>query len=483
MADHSRVARLAAAASEQSEEKAIERLDRKCVHVSFEPQLPGAWLAFRVAITTLRRMPGRVHIDPRGTTRAQKRWLEEAIGGIDPDRGFQVGEEPPIGAIHLHIGTRCPSPAAIRAVPDGYGVHVARDSGVVLVQARPGHPLGSVVTAAFGVGEAFKDAAPVVEGRRQDHAHLTWCPVSLSADLTAAPMLDRLQRVRLALAGCGAIGTAIALILSELAAEGEIQLMDRQTFGAENIPTYSIGGRSDLGRRKVDVAEDALRAKWTVTVRHGDLESLVDDVDQGRIAWPRLVLTGLDSVPARHAVQRLWPDRIIDAATGGTVVGLHDAVAGAGPCLMCFFPGGGQVSAETRVAELTGLSVDVMGRDGVLREEDIAQLEPDKRMRLAPHLGKPICNLAKALGLIEGAGDFQAAVTFVAMQAACLSIGRLIATQAGMTMANFVQYDSLIGPGQDIVEHRKPDRACHCQEKATRIARIRATRAARAKRR
>src|SRR5438128_7435460 len=93
MADHSRVARLAAAASEQPEDEAIERLDRKCVHVSFDPQLPGAWLAFRVAITTLRRMPGRVHIDPRGTTNAERRWLEEAIGDIDPERGFEVGEE------------------------------------------------------------------------------------------------------------------------------------------------------------------------------------------------------------------------------------------------------------------------------------------------------------------------------------------------------------------------------------------------------
>jgi hypothetical protein len=50
--------------------------------------------------------------------------------------------------------------------------------------------------------------------------------------------------------------------------------------------------------------------------------------------------------------------------------------------------------------------------------------------------------------------------------------------QAGMTVANFVQYDSLIGPGPDIVERRKPDRACYCQEKATRIARVRATRVA-----
>jgi hypothetical protein len=68
------------------------------------------------------------------------------------------------------------------------------------------------------------------------------------------------------------------------------------------------------------------------------------------------------------------------------------------------------------------------------------------------------------------------------MQAACLSIGRLIAIQAGMTIANFIQYDSLIGPGPDIVERRNPDRACYCQEKATRIARIRAARAARADR-
>jgi len=479
MSDHSRIGRLGAGVSEVSEEAVLAHLDACCVHLSVEPELSGALLTLRVAITTLRRMPGRVHLDPRGLEEAEVSELVASANYIDPKRGLEVGDSVPDGAVHLHIGIIAPTPSAIRAVPDGYGVHVARGARVAITQARPAHVLGSIVTAAFGVAEAFKDMAPVVETRRVDHTHLTWCPVSLSEDLTVAPMVEGPMRLDLALAGCGAIGTAIALILSELDATGEILVLDRQEFGPENIATYSLGGEDDarMRRSKVDLVAEVLAKRYTVTPRHGDLETLVDDVDNGSVRWPRLVLAGVDSVPARHQVQLLWPDRLIDAATGGTAVGLHDVVAESGPCLMCFFPSGGRVSAQETLAEITGLPVELLGHgDDVLRHEHIARLDPEKRDWLAPHLGKKICNLANALGLIVGAGDFQAAVTFVAVEAACLAVGRLLALQLGMDLPNFVLYDSLIGPRADALERRKANPACYCQEKANRIKKIRAGR-------
>lgn len=126
---------------------------------------------------------------------------------------------------------------------------------------------------------------------------------------------------------------------------------------------------------------DVLERKYTVTKRHGDLEGLVADVDNRACPWPRLILNGLDSVPARHAVQLLWRDRIVDAGTSGTAVALHDVIAEAGPCLMCFFPLAGQVSAQARLAKSTGLPIELIGQGNeVLREDHIAHLDPEQAL-------------------------------------------------------------------------------------------------------
>ncbi len=481
MIDHSRVARLGAGAAKLTEEEVLAHLDANLIHISAEAGLAGGMLTLRVLVTTLRRMPGRLNLDPRGLDQRLVDDLVRLVRDIDSAKPLEIGDAVPAGAVHIHVGLEARAPGAIRVIPDGYGMHVARDAAVTIVQARPAHPLGSVLAAAFAAAEAFKDAAPVVDDRCHRHDHLTWCAVSLSHDLTAAPMHDGPLVLDVALAGCGAVGTAVALILSELDASGDVLVLDRQDLGPENIATYSLGGEEDgrLRRRKVDLVAEALGRKYNVTRRHGDLATLAADVDNGRVRCPPLFLTGLDSVTARHEVQRLWPERLIDAGTGDTAVGLHYAVAGSGPCLMCFLPPGGHRSAVELRAERTGLSVELLGRgDDVLLEEDLAELDPEQRELLLPHVGKKICNLANAPGLIERAGDFQAAVTFVALQAACLAVGRLVAAELKLEMYNFIQYDSLIGPRADAAERRKRNSECYCQTKAERIRKVREERMA-----
>ena len=286
--------------------------------------------------------------------------------------------------------------------------------------------------------------------------------------------------VDLALAGCGAVGTAIALILSELNADGLVQPFDQQTFASENLATNSLGTDSDvtLAPRKVDLVRDVLGLRYVVEVRHGDVAELAEDVDAGRLHWPRLVLVGLELVEARHHVQRLWPDRLIDVGTSGTAVGLHDVVAQNGTCLLCFFPTGGRESAVTRIAALTGLSVERLGRgDDPLLEEEVAHLSSEQRDLLRTQIGKPACGLADVLGTVADGGDYRAAVPFVAMQAACLAIGRLIAIELGMVgLPNFVQYDTLIGPHLDIGERRTATANCYCQTHAAIIEQVRSAR-------
>jgi hypothetical protein len=295
------------------------RLDRSATHVTADPSVVGTDLTLRVLVTTLRRMPGTVCLDPQGLSDQLVRGLQEAGRKIDSSHGIVLASTPPDGAVHVHVGTESAQPMAIRVVPDGYGAHVARDPAVRIHVARPARPLGAVYAAALGAAEAFKDIAGVRDERRVDHAHLAWCPVALSADLTLAPIRAGTLHLDLALAGCGAIGTAIAVILAELDAEGSILLVDRQRFARENVATYSVGDeRNARGRPwKVNLVGRHLR-RFSVRRFHGDVAMLPAAVDTGELPWPRLVLAGLDSIPARHDLQRLWPDRLVDAGVSMT---------------------------------------------------------------------------------------------------------------------------------------------------------------------
>ncbi len=370
----------------------------------------------------------------------------------------------------------------IRVVPDGYGAHVARDAGVVIELARPAHPLGAIFAAAMGMGEAFKDLAGVLAVRRVDHGHLTWCPVSLSRDLALAPMQAETLHLQVALAGCGAIGTAIAaVILQELDAAGEILAIDRQRFGRENLATYSLGDEgSKRGRPwKVNLVRRHL-SKYDVGRHRGEVAALPGLVDDGRLGWPRVVLGGLDTPEARRELQLLWPDRLIDGGTSDTAVGLHDVMAEEGPCLSCFFPKR-ESNVIEQLADLTGLSIERLGRDDLIVPEDLDGKSAEQRAVLKPQVGLRVCGLAQAVGLVaDGDGGYQPAVTFVAQQAACHVVGRLIADKVGFRSPwNFLEYDALIGPRDDCLDSHRAEPGCYCQSRGDMIRRVRAVRASR----
>ena len=205
-------------------------------------------------------------------------------------------------------------------------------------------------------------------------------------------------------------------------------------------------------------------------------------IDGGLIGWPRAVLTGLDSIQARHAAQRIWPDHLIDGATGDTMVGVSVVETVGRPCLMCYYPPRpGATSSAERLAAATGLTVVRAVRGGdPLVEADLAELPADQRRTLEPHLGRPVCGLLQALGLTEiDAGDYQPAVPFVSQQAAALVVGRLLAQRLGIApLPNFIQYDALAGPGWATLEVRRSREGCECVGRGEIIARVRDVRLA-----
>ena len=282
------------------------------------------------------------------------------------------------------------------------------------------------------------------------------------------PDLPPTFEVDLALAGLGAVGSATASVLGELSVSGRALLIDRERFASENLATYSLGTESDTVSRpwKVDLAADVL-GRFELTRTTEPVQTLPLRIDDGEIPWYPIVLSGLDSIEARHAVQRLWPDLLIDSATGETMVGIHVARP-IQPCLVCHLPGRtGGPSAPERLAAATGISVARAARgDNPLTEDDLAGLSDGQRAMLAPHLGKPVCGLATAFGLTHfDANGYRPAIPFASQQAAHLGVGRLLAHLLGLDRPyNFVQYDVFRGPALATIEVLPGDPGCYCSE-------------------
>jgi hypothetical protein len=478
--EHSRALKLGECVSGKSASSLERHLDSSTVVVSVESEMPQSHLVARTLVATLRRGPGEIVLIATGLEDSFITELQEASAAIDPRRGITVlsGSDPIAkGSVRVHVGPTIQAPA-IRIVPEGHGAHIAASSAAVIRIRRPGNEIGAVYSAALGAAEVFKHTALVSANRRVFHRHLRYCPISLNSDLLAAPDLPTRRAYDLTLAGVGAIGTGIVLLLDALGAEGRIVLIDRQRFAPENLGTYSIGGVADVEecRWKVDLAKRYLRRFDIVPVRAA-VSDAIQSVDAGKIPWTPVVLSALDSPEARRDVQRLWPDRLVDAQTGDTMLGFCDCRHGIDPCMFCVFPPGQGPSGAELVAERLGLSVqELADPDAVLTEANLHGKTAEQQRLLRPHVGKPMCGLAQATGLSGlDADGFMPSVPFISLQAACLSVARLVAaTNGSYTVGyNFAQYDGLFGPQAATIETMKRRPGCLCDARATSIDLVR----------
>jgi hypothetical protein len=479
MLEHSRGLALGANASGMTASAMKEAMEAAEIALSVDPAVPGALLSARVLLSTLRRMPGRLVLEADGLRTGQIDELVAAVAAIDPNRRLRIGRasDP---TVRLHIGTGR-ADEAIRIFPDAHGAHVASQRSAIIRPVAAASALGSVYTAALGAAEAFKYIARVQPQRRVLHRHLRFCPVTLSSDLSRAAMLTLPGELELTLVGIGAIGTGVVLILSELQGSGLIVLVDYERFKRENRGTYSLGGEAEAASEpeKIALAEAVLK-DFDVTPFPHPVQDLPGAIDVGTVPATALVIAGLDSAEARRATQRLWPERLIDAGTGETMLGLHEHVVGTGPCMMCFFPQQRSgPSGATRLSQLTGLPVQLLA-DGeqLLTSEHLRALSQTQQGQLREHVGKPVCGLARAVGLSTlDSGGFRPSVPFISLQAAALAVGRMIAqSTTGESPANLVQYDGLFGPQAATLETRAVTSGCYCQTHAPTIEAVRALR-------
>lgn len=476
--ENSRTLRLGAEVSGESEATLLGGLNAFRVSVGVDNH-PDCVATAEILVDTLRRLPIQLEIDHQNVSSDAAAFLISRAASINPRLGIRT--ETGSGAFSVYVGRGGHAPQ-LRGVPSRHGAHLSVGDEALPVPA-PASALGHMTCAALLAGEVFKSAAHVLPGRRIDHQRLSWCPVTLSTDPDSCDPVPQ-DDLELALVGLGAVGTATARILAALPFGGSVLLVDPERFAPENLETYSIGNEEAARSEpwKTDLVASAF-TRMEASVFRGPVERLVEAIDRGDARWPRITLSGLDSATARRETQRLWPDRLIDGATGGTMCGLHDVeFARGGACLMCLFPRRTEGPSSTeRLASLTGLPPEVLRYgDQPLTEKHLSALAPEKAASLRPLVGKPVCGLAEAVGLTAlPVDDYQPAVPFVSQQAACLVVGRLVADLLGISRRpRFVQYDCLIGPQAATMETRPPSRDCFCQQRARIVDQVRADRGA-----
>ena len=208
------------------------------------------------------------------------------------------------------------------AVGDGWRAWVGSSLGTQApVLPTSANPLGPFLAAALAVGEIFKRGRGIRRGRfLSADGFSLWSGVRSAnwADLDDGPAVGSAVLPPLHIVGSGAVGNAVAYILSSLGLnEGYIVLIDDDRYDVTNLNRCLIAGWTDIGDPKVDAVARSLRAGgieaftfpkaikcYAADARTG----LRDDVArQVRNLIFEIVVSCVDKGMSRQDVQRLRP--------------------------------------------------------------------------------------------------------------------------------------------------------------------------------
>jgi adenylyltransferase/sulfurtransferase len=133
---------------------------------------------------------------------------------------------------------------------------------------------------------------------------------------------EKLRSARVVVIGAGALGNEI---LKNLALLGfaNIVVVDLDSIEASNLSRSILYRASDVGRRKADVAADAVRNIFPEAQVHSITANVVHGLGLGLFGWADIVLAGLDNREARLWINRAcwkmnkpWIDGAIEGING-----------------------------------------------------------------------------------------------------------------------------------------------------------------------
>ena len=281
--------------------------------------------------------------------------------------------------------------------------------------------------------------------------------------------------------GAGAIGNGVLYLLGRLPVAGRAVVVDAQKFGPENLGTCLMIGPADIGVDKAIFAANLLRPGLEA---EGAAEEVTAFVARNNAAgaWRPIVINALDNIEARHAVQDLWPDVILDGAIGDFAcqVSRHPWLEDTA-CLRCLFRLPAGETSELVASRASGLRTSrIWGDTEVVTEEDVREAPFDKKKWLRARVGRLVCSVveeavAQQISAEAQNAGFQPSVPFVACLSASMIVGEFVKSVVGHSspLEPRFQLDILRGPtfGQSLPQGRRAD--CLCTTRAKNIETVR----------
>lgn len=359
---------------------------------------------------------------------------------------------------------------------NGWVARVSSLSTALPTDCGQPNPIAAMLAAAFGVVEVFKRVfdVPTDSGALLDASEFSLFDYSCSpADI--GPCLPvHIALPDTAMFGAGAIGNAVALLLSHLPVTGRVHMVDKQAYAHENAETCTqIEREGWVKLAKAERLAEWLRnnSKLQVTGEQAfAADAISNSKDLSRMAVD-LVLSGFDDVQARHDVQRLWPSTLVDGGISQVSAGVTQyRVEREGfACMRCSFrlP---QTDIRELHVKLVGLRLEHDDTDRLVTDADIEAALPEYKdmLKQAQEAGKRLCSVIADANRVLGtnlAEGFQPSAPFVAAASAALMLAEVIKALAfpDARAAQQFQFGNLfLGPESSVSTAAPASDSCQC---------------------
>jgi molybdopterin/thiamine biosynthesis adenylyltransferase len=384
----------------------------------------------------------------------------------------------------LNIGktSRCDLPWTV-INSNGWVARVSSGDSDISGTCDQANPIGALAAASLGSAEIFKRLVKLKETRGNFLNGINFSLYSYKEDTdNSGPILPDSVAIDLLITGAGAIGNGLIYLLNLLPLTGRILIVDRQKFQPENIGTCILIGKSAMNKEKAYFAADYLKRLKAIGYNE-DINEFKKRLGS-EIVYPKAVVNGLDNIEARHEIQDLWPDIIIDGAIGdfGCQVSRHPWVENIA-CLKCLFQKLSK-SADEAASKATGLDINrVKHALDMVTEKDVESAPSDKKEWIRSQIGQQICSVIRE-GVVqkisdeEQQKDFEPSVPFVACFSASMVIAELVKFLLNLPspIEPRFQFDILHGPIAGDLFPQERRQGCICIDRKSNIDTIRSMR-------
>ena len=311
------------------------------------------------------------------------------------------------------------------------------------------NPIGALAAACLGVGAVAMRLMKVPISPTAIEVSIFDLQQGRLGSLQIGPELPRPKvMLKAILFGCGGVSNGWAYTVKRLPIKGEVLAIDKQTLRLENCGPYVCSTSYWLGRPKAEVLRSVLAPQIDVVAYNELVEHFKIRLDLNLVQLTPIVVCGLDAIPPRHVVQRMWPDCLIDMAAGGTTTQLitHQR-ADRTMCLLGALKYSGNGDYAEQLAVDTGITADRIRRNptDLISQNDIDSAPQHQRDALesARNERRQICGYISTYNLSheQDSDQYVAAAPFLSALSGVFGAAATMRALMGMASPIHHQFD------------------------------------------